>query len=324
MIRAGRRAKYPAVTGDGGTDTETLQTDVMRFMAILGLCLTAVFALVQSLPADNKDRSPQAPPTDPLQHASEVERLQAQLEELRAQIRAAQVRHGQAQRAIASTQERLAHSLEAAHKARHERERLSAEIEQLHEALKRDRQAPKAAQTEQPLAGRATRRDEQKPPRTDSRRPAKPLAAQPDDRSRPHLAEQARHAERPPTAQGFTLRFASREALDRLVSTGSVRFYGMAGKQAWLLSLRQGGPGFAQAAFPGQFHEMAAATVPPPYVEAFAKLARDPGAGSVVWGVQLPPETERQITSLTRDLQGGALVIAADGRVHLDGEDRGE
>ena len=30
---------------------ENLETDVMRFMAILGFCLVAVFALVQSLPA---------------------------------------------------------------------------------------------------------------------------------------------------------------------------------------------------------------------------------------------------------------------------------
>ncbi|MBL3591010.1 MAG: hypothetical protein JMN24_14610 [gamma proteobacterium endosymbiont of Lamellibrachia anaximandri] len=34
--------------GSGGTDE--LQTDVMRFMAILGFCLMAIFALVQSLP----------------------------------------------------------------------------------------------------------------------------------------------------------------------------------------------------------------------------------------------------------------------------------
>ena len=35
-----------------------LQTDVMRFMAILSLCLVAIFALVQSMPM--------APPTDPV------------------------------------------------------------------------------------------------------------------------------------------------------------------------------------------------------------------------------------------------------------------
>ena len=44
---------YPLTRGidaDGGGAAD-LQTDVMRFMAILSLCLVAIFALVQSLPA---------------------------------------------------------------------------------------------------------------------------------------------------------------------------------------------------------------------------------------------------------------------------------
>lgn len=40
-----------ALDGDAGGAAE-LQTDVMRFMAILSLCLVAIFALVQSIPAE--------------------------------------------------------------------------------------------------------------------------------------------------------------------------------------------------------------------------------------------------------------------------------
>ena len=40
---------YRAAEADGGGAAD-LQTDVMRFMAILSLCLVAIFALVQSLP----------------------------------------------------------------------------------------------------------------------------------------------------------------------------------------------------------------------------------------------------------------------------------
>lgn len=47
------RSPYSAFSrtfdGSGGVATE-LETDVMRFMAILALCLVAIFALVQSLP----------------------------------------------------------------------------------------------------------------------------------------------------------------------------------------------------------------------------------------------------------------------------------
>ena len=50
MIRRSRNMRYTATAGSTGSDTDALQTDVMRFMSILGLCLMAVFALVQSLP----------------------------------------------------------------------------------------------------------------------------------------------------------------------------------------------------------------------------------------------------------------------------------
>ena len=53
---------YPMNRGmdsDAGGAAE-LQTDVMRFMAIISMCLVAIFALVQSIPL-----APQSPPTAP-------------------------------------------------------------------------------------------------------------------------------------------------------------------------------------------------------------------------------------------------------------------
>ena len=55
MIGRDRRGKYTAATGSAGSDTDALQTDVMRFMSILGLCLMAVFALVQSIPRQDTE-----------------------------------------------------------------------------------------------------------------------------------------------------------------------------------------------------------------------------------------------------------------------------
>ena len=61
---------YPMHRGDtdagGAAD---LQTDIMRFMAILALCLVAIFALVQSIPlvpeAPPQSPAPAAPPPTP-------------------------------------------------------------------------------------------------------------------------------------------------------------------------------------------------------------------------------------------------------------------
>ena len=58
---------YPMHRGDSDAGgAADLQTDVMRFMAILALCLVAIFALVQSIPlvpeAPTQSPAPAAPP----------------------------------------------------------------------------------------------------------------------------------------------------------------------------------------------------------------------------------------------------------------------
>ena len=61
------RVFYPSVHGaDDGGGAADLQTDVMRFMAILSLCLVAIFALVQSIPLVQSTESPTEPPPQPV------------------------------------------------------------------------------------------------------------------------------------------------------------------------------------------------------------------------------------------------------------------
>jgi hypothetical protein len=68
-----------------------LQTDVMRFMAILSLCLVAIFALVQSIPLAPRSQEP-APSVDavqpetveaPIEHAASPEPLVTAAQEIR-------------------------------------------------------------------------------------------------------------------------------------------------------------------------------------------------------------------------------------------------
>jgi hypothetical protein len=52
---------YPLNRGDSeGGGAADLQTDIMRFMAILSLCLVAIFALVQSIPLNPPEPEPPA------------------------------------------------------------------------------------------------------------------------------------------------------------------------------------------------------------------------------------------------------------------------
>jgi hypothetical protein len=118
---------------------------------------------------------------------------------------------------------------------------------------------------------------------------------------------------------GFLLRFASDEALERLVRSGVVGFTGMLGQDAWSLSLNGGSAVFVKHSPPRKIHEMTAATVPLRYIRAFQTAA---GAGSlegVIWGVQLPANMEQEIHTLMGRSAGGELVIQPDGEVVLEG-----
>jgi len=317
MIRRSRSTRYTAAAGTTGSDTDALQTDVMRFMSILGLCLMAVFALVQSIPLQEKGRT--RPELEKLHEAIAFQQerarvLQADLKRLTAQMRTAQERSTSAQQALSSAQQQLTLVVEQTQQARSDRDRLTAELEVLRRQL---------AQGRGELAGI------QQAARTKThslRELQRQLGAQQkklDDISQRTSALKRKKQPPPepgPGKQGFTLRFASNEALHRLVAAGTVSLYGMAGKQAWRLSLSAGSPVFAPDSFPGWFHEMAPSTVPAEYVRTLEKSVNRLAQSSVVWGVQLPPATKQGIASLTRGLQGGNLLIGTDGQVTLEAE----
>jgi len=68
-----------AASGEGGM--EHLETDVMRFMAILAFCLVAIFALVQSVPEQVAKRTKEVPDTVSLVSQQPAEPVPAALPE---------------------------------------------------------------------------------------------------------------------------------------------------------------------------------------------------------------------------------------------------
>lgn len=64
MINRDAISRIPKPAVSGSRDNEALQTDVMRFMAILGLCLTAIFSLLRGIPEVTEQQP--ALPTDAL------------------------------------------------------------------------------------------------------------------------------------------------------------------------------------------------------------------------------------------------------------------
>ena len=128
-------------------------------------------------------------------------------------------------------------------------------------------------------------------------------------------------AEKPlsdPATTGFTLRFASDEALETLISDEKVKFYAIAGKKAWRLMLSAGKPVYIAAELPRQIYEMEVFTVPIDYVTVFQRQVAAFGRGTLTWGVTLPARTTDSINLLVKDRIGGDLVIRADCEVNIN------
>ena len=333
MIRPGRSARIVASAGAHSDDTEALQTDVMRFMAIIGLCLTAIFALVQSAPARITSTSPVQVE---LQHTiaeqqQQLRELQAETSAMEQQLNETRARNEQAQQTLHDSEQQLNQVTEANAQARKARRHIQAELNNLHGLLQQAgvkldaiRQAARAQQeTTEILQQRLARRQKKL---DDYQQRLQTLRVQQD--AVPALAAARQAPNTPPAAkpsvqqQGFSLRFASAEALDRLVANGFVNLYGMSGKKAWRLSLVSGAPAFNPASTPVKFHEMARVTVPAHYLRAWPAHASGTEAGTVTWGVQLPAGTTQRINALTRGNQGGTLVIGAGGDVTIEKNNR--
>ena len=322
-MRRRRHARLPSASGAAGGDTDALQTDVMRFMSIIGLCLMAIFALVQGLPVQEQGKPAQA-----ARIRQDIKAQQQQLRELQTELHALQSEKERTQRVVTVAQQRLEQLAGQTQQAHAQRERLEVQLQTLEQQLEQGRGTladieQASLQKVQDLAELRGRLSDTQLHLDHSRAAIEALR----QRTRPQADDSAvtgkqvppEPAKKPvPARQGFILRFASDAALDRLVATGSVTLYGMADQQAWTLSLDTGRPAIAPAVFPGWFHEMSATTVPAHYLHSLETAADGPGQSTVVWGVQLPATTRTAIASLARGQQGGTLVIQGDGQVTLE------
>jgi Skp family chaperone for outer membrane proteins len=312
-------------------DAELLQTDVMRFFAILCLCLMAIFALVKTLPMAPPDTGPAiVEPADLKAEAKLLQKkiaaLKEKLEEMQSRILAATAaaEHASAQAIKAAKTEEAVRDQVA--KVKQELEKASQtlgdtrrEIEARESNLvlilediadKRRVRAELKTQIENENRGLEKIRDkiEQVQVKLDQNH-------QPDQK--PIKKPPGVTPPQEPAQEGFTLRFASDEALATLISDGKVSFYAIAGKNAWRLKLSGGRPGYIAAEFPRKIYEMETPTVPIDYATVFQRQIAAFGRPTLTWGVTLPGRMTDSINLMVKGRKGGDLIITADGQVKL-------
>jgi hypothetical protein len=312
-------------------EVEVLQTDVMRFFAILCLCLMAIFALVKALPMAPPAGLPTLVEPGDLQSdaaalQSNTAELKEKLAQLRTQVQAAAVEAEKSAASAAAAEKKEQEARNRLNQARRDFEGVSRSLAENRSALKvremklaeilkdlNDKQRIRnglQSQIENETQHLADIRTslEQAREQLKRRLPAKPPSAkmQPAETQMP-----------PPGRSGFTLRFASDEVLQQLIRRGRVSFYAIAGKKAWQLKPQNERPVYAPVEFPRQFYEMQTATVPHEYSGAFQGQVAAFGRTAVTWGVTLPSQTTADIHRIIENRTGGDLVITAGGEVEL-------
>ncbi len=313
-------------------DVEMLQTDVMRFFAILCLCLMAIFALVKALPiSPPADQPTIAEPTDLKAEAASLQKeiavLKEKLTKTQSRLTAATaaVKKSTAQAAgVAAIKQKTMSRLS---KAREELATVAESLKKFQNEIKK-REAMLATIVKD-INDKSRIRSELKDQiNTETLNLKKIKAALAQFTEKLQRTSQQKQqipdkpippqAPPPPTRKGFTLRFASDSALETLITQKKVYFFALAGKKAWQLKMAHQGPVYIGVNTPAKIYEMETATVPAKYTAGFRRQVAAFGRGRVTWGVTLPDQTAASINQLIKDREGGDLVIMPDGEVKLN------
>ena len=295
-----------------------LQTDIMRFMAILSLCLVAIFALVQSLPLN-----PVVPvtPTESLEKGSDP--FSQPSPETPQPAAAPESVKDPAHPAPPNIREITWRDLI----------RKPAPIAEKTPPESTQAPVPPAPPPEpaaRELAEAPVPPDTPPAPAPSTPQPVaeEPLATSRELASEVVPVEEATEAPADvPAREGFTLRFESDTALTRLVARNEVGLYAIGQERSLRMSVNRGAVTFWPASAPNQFHEMDPGTVPNEVVTALRRsgtlgpdLGPDPaGSGpELKWGVTLPVRMRQQLDGYLTEHSSGALVIEGGGNLRLE------
>ena len=284
----------------GASDTAEveLQADVMRFVAILALCLVAISTIVEQAASGDTPAAgisePVPAPFDPVPVTTPVSPTPPQTSSTRV-AGAGVVTLPIPRPAPARAPRQKAPETQAP------RPEPVAEAPPPSPAVV-SKPMPRATPATEPVS-------EPKPEPESIAEPTPAAEAEPTPDSAP---------EPTPEQRGFTLRFDSDAAMLRMVSRGEAGVFLIDGRRAWQLGFGDVGAQFAEAPPPSRFHAVAAGTVPRLLRDA---ATRSPGVPQAVWGVTLPEHTSRDLAALLRTHDHGELIIDSRGRVRRESGD---
>ncbi len=270
-------------------DEASLQTDVMRFMAIVAFCLIAILAMVRNVeappaPADTVSESTPAPVVaEATPDPEPPEPLPAPLPPEPAPRPSPEIAEPEERVFVIHRDPVFPEVVETRRAAPQPEIEVPPEVDAVEEEVAEEQVAEEQVAVEETLEVVAA----VEPPPT----PAPEPKAEP-------VAEAEAEAE-----EGLTLRFASEADFLRLVARGKVAVYAFDDNRFLTLAPDYQ---FAPAPPPQQVYELDPGTIPSQMRSA---LARVDGPAPTKWAVGLPSRVQRQIQDLVATVDNGELLI---------------
>lgn len=285
--------------GEATTETgaDQLQADVMRFMAIIGFCLVAIFAVVQSLPLTPTEQEVVPGSQDVQQHKGAQEATQQ----------------------LAKLQQRIVEASDELAILQQQQSRLQISLAKL--AQQQQRADQHLNQTRELLWQQQQQQLESEPfiVKSDNRRPALPMAHVPEPSQQTEQNQQPQQNQQTPrqsaAPEGFVLRMASDEQLLTLLRQQRLSLFALDGQRGWRVTPRGEGFELMTGPVPGTYHEMTRDTVPVMLSQLVLSATEQVAPDSIIWGLVLPEEILARINELMARHAGGELVIGDNGRV---------
>ena len=284
------------MSSSGAGATEMLNTDIMRFFAIMALCMMAVFALVQSTASKTVENSePQLIVEENLrQEIKRLEKkrtdLEQELNELKAKI--SQQEKSQQQKSKQQfVEQELSYAGQSLVKAQS-----TIDEKNLQEARKKSLLAKVSLDVAEKVMDKTK------------------AAVNKVTQAFPTKTQKSQ-----PRKKGFMLRFADSQTLFSLIQQQQVQFYLIADSLSWSYSSQGGDSQFVKQRPQGQFYQMTNESVPKSIVRSADRVVSHHGGEGPLFGVTLPSSLQHEIRTCMQQSQGGALIIHGDGHLQCPG-----
>lgn len=283
----GRRSDYQH--SDGHLEIASLETDIMRFLAIIGFCLMIIFALVQSIPVSSSEV--------PLKEAEfEKQKYKEQVNQLNDRLNTLLIENS----AIVKNQQLTYQAiLRLNADIHHQKEKLKGLAFEL---AKRYRKLNKLLLVNSKVKDQLSQQNKQLIELKETQTKIKNKIQK--------VADRKQQTKDKSEGKGMTLRFNSNQLFQTLVLESKVGLYVKSAEG--FLKYRQGS--FSKEPINQSLYGLNEETVP----ETFLTLANSHEPGIKRWYVSLPKTTEQHIHRLMATKPYGEIVIGQNAAVHFE------